>query len=151
MNNEESGAARGGGSRGRGRGGERGGYRGGGDRGGYRGGNRDGDRGGYRGRGRGGDDRRPGTGKPPSVIAMVTKDLTFAASDLVALRLANIPKSSDFYKIKDFLKGFKQVSRSVIFGENVYGMPNGIGIVLMETAEDAEKAVAALDGMQLGG
>ena len=43
------------------------------------------------------------------------------------------------------------MNRSVLFGENAYGMPNGISIVLMETTDDAEKAIAAVDGMQLGG
>ena len=43
------------------------------------------------------------------------------------------------------------MNRSVIFGENAYGCPNGIGIVLMESTKDASDAVATLDGKNLGG
>lgn len=133
--------------------GTRGGYRG--SRGGDRGGGFRGDRG-----GRGGDSFRPGTGRGGprggrggnaslSVVAMVTKDFKCNDEELVALRMGNLPKSSDFNRIKNLLKGFKQVDRSVIFGENVYGMPNGIGIVLLENSDEAQKALESLSGTQV--
>ena len=87
----------------------RGGYPGSrGDRGGYRGSDRGG-----RG-GRGSDSFRPGTGRGgprggrggfagPSDVAMLTKDLKCDDEDLVALRIGNLPKSSDFNKIKNLL------------------------------------------------
>ena len=64
---------------------------------------------------------------------------------MVAIRIFGLAWRVETHEVADFFKDYKMVADSAILGVGEDGRNNGLGAVLMETAEEAEKASKELD------
>ena len=62
--------------------------------------------------------------------------------DLVALKMRGLSYWVTHEEILEFFKEFKKNERSIILQLGADGMKNGYGVILFESAEDAQEAMA---------
>lgn len=63
---------------------------------------------------------------------------------MVAVRIHGLAWKVETQEVADFFQEFKAVPDSVLIGQGEDGRANGLGAIVFETAEEADKAVAAL-------
>ena len=63
---------------------------------------------------------------------------------MVAVRIHGLAWRVDPQEVADFFQEFKAVPDRVILGKGEDDRANGLGAIVFETAEEADKAVAAL-------
>ena len=63
---------------------------------------------------------------------------------MVAVRIHGLAWKVETQEVADFLQEFKAVPDSVIIGQGEDGRANGLGAIVFETAEEADKDVATL-------
>jgi len=67
------------------------------------------------------------------------------------LFVGNLPFNATENDLQDAFAAHGTVVEAVLMMDRTTGRPRGFGFVTMNTPEEAEKAIAALNGSQLGG
>ena len=67
------------------------------------------------------------------------------------LFVGNLPFSATEEEVRSLFQEFGEVERVSIITDRDTGKPRGFGFVEMPQDEDAQKAIAALNGKRLGG
>lgn len=65
--------------------------------------------------------------------------------------VGNLPFSTDSSELEQLFSGFGAVSRAQVISDRETGRSRGFGFVEMDNDDEAQQAIEALDGSDLGG
>lgn len=75
----------------------------------------------------------------------------FERDDMVAIKCRNMPWRIENDEIENFFRDFKYLDKSVVLEIGEDGRKTGFGGILMESEEQADEAVEALNNADIGG
>lgn len=69
---------------------------------------------------------------------------------MVAVRIHGLAWRVETTEVADFFQNYKVIADSVLLGQGEDGRNNGLGAIVFETAEEAEKAVTEMQKQYIG-